>query len=281
MAAAFASDDYLLDPYLHARISPGIEGRTPGIRVRVAGGERFYPAVWVLGARRRGYTFLCRDPEGYLTESRISYYPGTGQWSFTPGQPNETPVPFPIGRRGVEQACLPCHSTRVVAAQGRLSEEASSLGIGCESCHGPAAAHVRSKQRDPAGPLLLARFREASGSQQVGVCGGCHRSPSGADEATLGQVGLARFQGVALGKSACYQRSAGRLTCTTCHDPHTDVSRDAAHYNSVCSNCHGGPASGSGRSCRLGKTAACISCHMREQDVGMPDRQSFRLHWIR
>ncbi|MGV3724143.1 MAG: multiheme c-type cytochrome, partial [Actinomycetota bacterium] len=282
LLSAFRKEDFLLDPYLHARYSPWVREGQLGIQVRTAGGSQFYPAVWVLGASRRGYTFLCRDPEGFLTEGRISYYPTTGQWSFTPGQPSETPVPFPIGRRGVEAACLPCHSTSVVASGQRLVESASRLGIGCESCHGPAAQHVQAKRRDPSGPLLLSAVHSAPATGQVALCGSCHRPPSDSASASESTIGLARFQGTALAMSACFTRSGGRLTCTTCHDPHADVSRDARHYDLACQSCHS-PKAGAAAApvCRLKRQSACASCHMQEQDVGMPDKQVFRSHWIR
>ena len=72
-----------------------------------------------------------------------------------------------------------------------------------------------------------------------------------------------------LRQSQCYIQSAGKLRCTTCHNPH-DIPHGptaAAHYNAVCEQCHA-----------LARTAGvphaagadCIACHMpkrRTDDV--------------
>jgi predicted CXXCH cytochrome family protein len=75
-----------------------------------------------------------------------------------------------------------------------------------------------------------------------------------------------------LRKSQCFLQSAGKLTCTTCHNPHdVDHGEQAvARYNGICGSCH---ASSLRQAVSLGKhTAAgnCVSCHMpkrRTQDV--------------
>src|SRR5207248_6652955 len=103
---AFSRPAAVVDPYQGVALQPAVRDGRPGIVTRTSGEEQFNRAVWVLGASPRGYTFLCEDPEGRLTEGRISYYPLQGGWRFTPGQPNPEPTPYPIGRRGVEEACL-------------------------------------------------------------------------------------------------------------------------------------------------------------------------------
>ncbi len=71
-----------------------------------------------------------------------------------------------------------------------------------------------------------------------------------------------------LRKSACFLKSNGAMTCTTCHNPH-DVPRGEAaarHYTAVCRQCHGELAA----SATHPRSDDCIGCHMpkrRTEDV--------------
>jgi hypothetical protein len=87
---------------------------------------------------------------------------------------------------------------------------------------------------------------------------------------------LVRHQPVGLMQSACYTRTGGGLSCSTCHDPHARPSTDTAAYEAVCRSCHEGPKK---TTCPVDPKAGCVGCHMprRETTRGM------RLtdHWIR
>src|SRR5690242_13695831 len=70
-----------------------------------------------------------------------------------------------------------------------------------------------------------------------------------------------------LRRSACFVKSAGKLQCTTCHNPH-DVRHGTGSeisYNKICAQCH--------RARELTRHTAdgnCVSCHMpkrRTEDV--------------
>jgi hypothetical protein len=52
----------------------------------------------------------------------------------------------------VDSYCQSCHTTGFAMPGGfeKLSTHASMFGVGCESCHGPSAAHVKEpKKRTP------------------------------------------------------------------------------------------------------------------------------------
>src|SRR3954452_9837881 len=65
-----------------------------------------------------------------------------------------------------------------------------------------------------------------------------------------------------LRSSQCFLKSAGKLRCTSCHNPH-DIPRGeaAAHrYNAVCQGCHAAPQA-SGHTAQ----ADCTGCHMAKR----------------
>jgi hypothetical protein len=83
--------------------------------------------------------------------------------------------------------CIQCHATRgapeLDETSDRFASSATELGIACEACHGPGAAHVRKQQNpltrftsrlnDAADPSIVnpARLSPERASE---VCGQCH-----------------------------------------------------------------------------------------------------------
>jgi len=123
------------------------------------GDLRIVPSVWIVGEQR-----LVPRQEAFLT-----------------------PPDAPIGRVRWSSSCIACHA---VAGEPRHDEtrdafdtKAAELGIACEACHGPGAAHIArhrspferraqhsSTRPDPTivHPMKIAPERSAA------VCGQCH-----------------------------------------------------------------------------------------------------------
>jgi predicted CXXCH cytochrome family protein len=75
-----------------------------------------------------------------------------------------------------------------------------------------------------------------------------------------------------LRKSACFEKSGGQLTCTTCHDPHDAPRGEAAveRYTRVCSKCHASQLEKQIAQKRHTTAKNCLECHMpkrRTDDV--------------
>ena len=99
------------------------------------------------------------------------------------------------------------------------------------------------------------------------VCSRCHRSIDDisldGDDAVL----TGRFQGYGLELSRCYKKSGGRLSCVTCHDPHTSVSTDRRYYEKICLTCHTPSATGQSKACPVNPKELCIGCHMPKRPI--------------
>jgi hypothetical protein len=159
-------------------------------------------------------------------------------------------------------------------------------GIGCRACHGDPAAHLANQGHGPiVNPAKLSVPRRDS------VCLQCHlegdfavyradRSPAHfrpgddladyvvhfvrASEQAGGFRGTSQYE--ALQHSACKRRSGDRLTCTTCHDPHSRPSsaERVQYFRSRCLTCHAQPA--------IARThhpeqPECALCHMPSRNT--------------
>jgi hypothetical protein len=148
-------------------------------------------------------------------------------------------------------SCFSCHSTGPVTLAADDSIVPHELGVRCEDCHGPAAAHARSPREhrlnNPA-KLDAVRLNE--------FCGSCHRMPLGPKEtADLRDAWNVRHQPLMLAASACFR--SGKLSCLTCHSPHAQVDRNLASYDAACKGYHTAP-----RHTTVAVKGSCAACHM-------------------
>ena len=276
---------------------------------------------YVMGSGNHARTYLHRTARGALMELPLGWYPENGgMWGMSPGHDQDFTLPvrtiayecmfchnsypqIPGGHD--EPGSEPLYA-------GRLPE-----GIDCQRCHGPGSGHIRAAQTKDASVedirKAIVNPARLPAERQMEVCMQCHLETTSRQlPHSIVRYGRAPFSyrpGEPLGnftiffdhapgskseddfeivhsayrlrKSLCFLRSNGRLTCTTCHNPH-DIPRGqqaALHYNAVCRDCHtsvlreaASDPSASGNSSSGHHTAGsdCVACHMpkrRTQDV--------------
>jgi Cytochrome c554 and c-prime len=234
-------------------------------------------------------TLIDRTPDRpTILEHRLTAFAHRTDPDITPGQgqalgPDREGME-PSGRRykaGQTLKCFECHTT-VMSDRGprELDESAMIANIGCERCHGPGQAHIEAARRGAgdealAMPFGLDRWHAAD---EIQMCGACHRLPESVGPALVrpGNAVLVRFQPVGLMQSDCYKKSPGRLSCSTCHEPHARTSTDLVEYEAVCRSCHQSPSQ---RLCKLSPQAGCVGCHMPRRDASRGMMMTD--HWIR
>jgi formate-dependent nitrite reductase cytochrome c552 subunit len=244
------------------------------------------PIRWAFGAG--GQTWVL-ERGGKFYDSLVSYYPAIAGLDITMGEERITPhtVEEAMGRElgeGETKACFGCHATNALSDR-KLSLEAMEPGVTCEHCHVGANAHLLDAiqgEFDSAPPKL----GKLSSEDVSTFCGQCHHTWESVLRGHLdGEVNV-RFQPYRLSNSKCFDGADPRISCLACHDPHQDVVREDASYDSKCLTCHSSstrPASVAGvagaPACPVAKQN-CVSCHMPK--VNLPGgHQAFTDHQIR
>jgi hypothetical protein len=264
------------------RLPPGPVGKT-GYSVQSEGdtlvfvnkgsAEKRRNVDLAFGSGKSGITYVALNSDNTLEEMRMSFVPKQNRWYITPGQEDLTDADLGHVHQTVgARACLGCHTSTLPATT--LRPEPQFMGIGCQACHGPAAAHVAAAKSGQLQDLKIDRASQWTSAKVNEVCGNCHRSAANVgttgNEITMTQ----RFQAYGLEQSPCFQKSNGKLSCVTCHNPHTDVETNPRHYEVVCLQCHGGVRSAEkpapavqNKVCPVNPKGKCIGCHMPSRQV--------------
>jgi len=194
--------------------------------------------------------------------------------------------------------CQECHGSQI---RTRLDPEArafrtgyTTLQVNCESCHGPARAHVAWAEAGAGGPDMgVASLAWQDKDASLQVCFRCHALKDVLEEGYLPGEDLERFYALkfpVLGDrpyfadgrvrsfayqanhlaSACYLQ--GPMDCVSCHEPHGQGYQDTNRRplsspfdDGQCTSCHPSklvdpeahtfhPAGSAG--------SRCVSCHM-------------------
>ena len=266
-------------------------GGTQGFITRVPDGTwRFLPFDF---ARREGAWFCntaSRADKGWVPITPDLRLADCGDWP-----PNRV-----LGDEPRFTNCQSCHGSQITvsldSARRQYRTSFTSLDINCESCHGPGREHV-ARARDPgslaAGELAMASLVTLGKDASLGVCWQCHalkdqlrpgfvagrpleehyslRLPQLGEEPHFpdGRVRTFAYQQGHL-FSACYV--AGGMTCTSCHDPHSQGYRDVLGQplngrddDRQCTSCHASKASNPSAHTKHPPRSAgsrCVACHM-------------------
>lgn len=238
--------------------------------------------MYFLGSGKRGRTYLF-EQQGYWFESPINWYTKKQIWDMTPNylQAMEMPLTLPV-----DPSCLRCHASNVQPALPDARNHYATMpflngGITCTACHGDLSAHIAAKGHAPIlNPKHLDPVRRDS------ICLNCHLEGKVVvvregksllsfkpgdnlfdyasffiPERESGSGGRATSQWEALSQSACKRASGDRLSCTTCHDPHSSPSpaERVQFYRQKCLTCHSLPEFAAKHHA---EQQDCTSCHM-------------------
>jgi tetratricopeptide (TPR) repeat protein len=257
---------------------------------------------YAFGSRDHYFSLVGHDEQDKPYIFRLSHYQTDHDagWARTTGhsadaQGGHNFLGKPIdGVDGIYK-CLFCHATDPKAILDGAGAVTADRAIGCERCHGPGGNHVRAIEAKLTDPAIV-NPAGASAEGRLRVCGQCH---SNHQESPLPRADpfWLRFQGTTIAWSRCYTESAGAFDCMTCHNPHHDDDRSAAHHNSRCLTCHSaqpaetsiahtGPSSQKterafrASPCPVKPADGCIGCHM----PSIPNKAlhaTFTDHYIR
>ena len=241
--------------------------------------------AYFIGSNTRGRTYLF-ERDGYWFESPVNWYAKKHVWDMAPNflKAREMPLTLPV-----DANCLHCHVSGVAATlPGARNHFAGAPfahgGIGCASCHGDAAEHVRTK-----GTAAVLNPAKLDPARRDSVCLQCHLEGETAayrpghslatyrpgealfdsvayfvHQGEVGPEGRATSQYEALLESACKRASGDRMTCTTCHDPHASETaatpaERVVYYRAKCLSCHTGAKFATAHH---SEQPDCARCHM-------------------
>jgi predicted CXXCH cytochrome family protein len=251
--------------------------------------------AYALGSGKRGRAYLI-EHDGMLFKSSLAWFSKKNAWGLAPDYSPDSHKRF---ERRITDGCINCHAGRVrttAAADTFARPILAEAAIGCERCHGPGREHVAAHEAAPSEPLpreFIVNPARLDSARQNAVCAECHlhgeatvvrtgrkiydfrpgellednrivfvRPPAGDDESGM----LALSQVEQMLASACYRGSGGRLSCTSCHDPHAmpDPQTRVEFYRAKCLACH------DTRGCALDVDTrrarepddSCMTCHM-------------------
>ena len=273
-----------------------------GMRQRIErqGLRAEHEIAYVLGSGNHAFSYLVGVGD-YLFQSPLVYYTQRQKWDMAPGFEKQRSPDF---NRPVTLGCLLCHSGRPLPVRGMLNRYEqpafAAEGISCERCHGPTEAHLQQpssnnivnprklppRERDsvceqchiageariPNPGLSLADFRPGQRLEDVFSTYVFERAPAASEDDPLKVVSHVEH----LSLSKCFRKSAGRMWCGSCHNPHEEPTGPQRYYRARCLACHGETLAKP----HAAASRDCASCHMPKRQVSDGGHTVFTDHRI-
>ncbi len=221
--------------------------------------------LYFVGSGKRGRTYLY-EQTGQWFELPVNFYGRRQAWAMAPAYDNVSAMPAALP---VDANCLHCHAgeveTALPEARNRFPQRPfDEAGLGCNSCHGDPAQHLATGGRAPIlNPDKLPVAARDSACIQCHLEGNATVYKPGrslaqfrpgdtlsdfavyfvrASQAAGGSRASSQYE--AMLQSACRRGSGDRLTCTACHDPHSEPApaERVAFFRARCLECHTSPA---------------------------------------
>jgi predicted CXXCH cytochrome family protein len=268
---------------------------------------------WIIGAGTNGFGGIVQRDD-HLFQSPQSFYSRSKSWAPSPGY-EQADLGF---NRPIQAGCIFCHSGQprpVENSNGQFENPPfAELSVGCENCHGPGSAHIaamRSPHQQAGQATQIVNPSRLTPYLADNICMSCHQTgdvrvlkpgksyqdfrPGEALDKTLAILLIPPTRSsppnadhtehyYSMTLSKCYRASQGRMSCITCHDPHTEPAREdvPAYFDGKCLTCH------TTHSCKLplnlrqqSKPADnCIGCHMPKRDIQEISHSSATNHRI-
>jgi tetratricopeptide (TPR) repeat protein len=254
-------------------------------RTDAKGGNAFEMRVdYVMGSGNHALTYLHRTPAGKLVELPLGWYAEKGgYWAMNPGYDRPDHDDF---RRPITYDCMFCHNAYPKIPAGHDKPFAEPVyndklpeGINCQRCHGDGAEHIAKGKpiTKPGMDVCLGCHLETTSFPLPNAIQRYERGPFSYQPHEPLEKFILNFDhapgtgredkfeivnaGYRMRQSACFLKSAGKMTCTTCHNPHRV--QTVAEHNAKCQSCH---QTGE----HVTAKTDCVNCHMpkrRTEDV--------------
>lgn len=261
------------------------------------------------GNQTRSYIY---EENGYFYEMPLTWYVKKQIWDLSPGYDKGKNSRF---ERPIGDQCMNCHNSEQHFVNNSVNKFTTvGLGMSCEKCHGAGSYHIDKQTKNEKIALSgkadrsIVNPARLAVQLQFDVCRQCHLEgitvPKQGKKNTDFRPGepLNRYFDVfipvssnstdygfashaeRLQQSQCFIQSAGKLTCTSCHNPHEALTNNVtATYNEKCQSCHAGSAHQKvcNRDIKSSKENNCIGCHLGKSGTTDIPHVSSTDHFIR